>query len=252
MDKLGEIGENASEATYTLRLCLKSTDAQVRQAAIRTLARIKKPKDVILNTLGESLELGDLLMRREAAAAFMLFGKEADQKFDILVAAATLDEDAKVRFSALRVLEIIGNKKAISSIQTRIWDENLAVQIAACSALLRLMDREAEDLDKWFREPLVKGLFHSETNIKILASESIKKLAERMKDSEKKKDFSEELISIAPKMQGEVKINLEDSISLLKKTEEKKSEAEIKEEEEKVKATKENGKIEDFWEGDDF
>ena len=70
-------------------------------------------------------------------------------------------------------MEIIGKKEAINFINKRLWDSDLAVRVAAASALATLIDNPI-DLIKWSKEPLFKGLEHSEVPVRQLAAQALK------------------------------------------------------------------------------
>ncbi len=233
MRVLGKLGSKAAIATQSLRMSLKDTDALVRREAIQALGRIKEPKSVVMDALADCLELGDLLMRREAASAFFLLGKDSASKFDLIASAATLDEDAKVRYRAIRTLEMIGDTRAVTQVQTRLWDSDPAVQVATASTLLTLMENP-EPLYDWIGEPLVKGLSHEEDQVRILASEVIKKLAERVTEEKILLSLQETLNNLLPKAKEEIKYNLQDALKIVEdkiKQEKEKKEKEKKERE---------------------
>ncbi|NUM36856.1 MAG: HEAT repeat domain-containing protein, partial [Candidatus Brocadiae bacterium] len=228
--ELGKLGAKASLAYQSLKMCLKDPDALVRRESIQALGRIREPKNLILDALADALELGDLLMRREAVAAFFLFGKDAASKFDLIASAATLDEDAKVRYRAIRSLEMIGDSRAVAQVQTRLWDLDPAVQVATASALLSLMEN-SQSLEEWIVEPLVKGLSHEEDQVRILASEVLKKFSNRVEDLKEMKKFKKTLNALLPRAKEEIKNNLQDALNTV--------EVKIKEAEEKEKQKEE-------------
>ena len=161
MSELAAVGSKASSAVKALKLYLKDESPEIRRTAIQTIVKIGEPLDEVLVALGDTLEQGDVMMRREAAMAFVSIGPNGIKKFQTL-ALAVGDEDAKVRYFVVRALESIGKKDAVAYIKDRMWDADLAVQVAACHALLQLMPEESVNLDRFVREPLMKGLKHSE------------------------------------------------------------------------------------------
>ncbi len=214
IEAISQMGPSASTATQALKSSLKDPSVLVRQAAIRAMSQIREPQDLVLDTLAEALELGDVVVRREAASAFMLFGKAALPKFAILASAATIDEDALVRFRTLRVLEMLGDKRAIGYLQNRLWDNDLAVQVAAVAGLLSFMSN-IEELDTWGREILLNGLDHKELSIQILSSESIKKLAQGIDKAETLESLKGKIVGALEQTQAEVKDNLQDTIQII-------------------------------------
>ncbi len=215
IEELAQAGPQASPSVHTLKFAaLKDSSVLVRQAAIRAMARIKEPQNIILDTLAEAIELGDLVVRREAATAFYAYGKNAISKFSVIASVATIDEDPKVRYFMVRTLETMGEPRAISYLQKRLWDDDPSVQVAAVSGLIMLMS-SMEDIDVWGREILLTGLKHSDEKISILSSECLKKLSTGVNQEEGIQTLKQDIENIIDNYQGEIKDNLQDAITIL-------------------------------------
>ena len=216
MQELGNLGEIATKAFPSIRLLLKHQDPKIQVVAIQTLAKIQEPKEEIAKCLGEALELGSMTIRLEAAKALQTLGKHAASQFFRLTSAATLDEEAEIRFICLQILETIEDQRAITYIQTRLWDSDLSVQIAAISALLTLVDN-VDSLDQWTRTPLLQGLRKKDEKISILSSKCFIKMAEKLQTLTLIKQIKQSLSSNVAKYLPEVQENITKAIEILDK-----------------------------------
>lgn len=176
IEELTNMGAKAQEAIPALKLAAKDKEASVRQASIRSLAKIKEPAELIIEILIERLELGDVVVRREAAEGLQLYGKQAVHRFSSIAAAATMDDDVRVRFAMVRLLEAMGDKRAIGYLQNRLWDTELNVQVAAISGLCVFMTNVDSIYDNG-RDILLKALKENDPKVRVLAAECCKRIA---------------------------------------------------------------------------
>lgn len=214
IEKLTQLGSDSKEAIPTLQFAAKDQAPLVRQAAIRTLVLIREPADMIIPILIERLELGDVIARRESALGLQIYGKQLASRFSTLAAVATMDDDALVRFRMLRILEQLGDKRALGYLQNRLWDTDLNVQVAAISGLLTFMTN-SDEIDLWGREILLKGLQESDIQVKNLSAECLKRLAEGIKKPDSLVSLKNDLTNVLPNIKGEAKDHLQSAITIL-------------------------------------
>lgn len=167
------LGEKASKAVQSLNFALKDPMPEVRKAAIYAMAKIRKPEKDVLENLLNTLEMGDTMLRREAAAALALLDNALLLETYGRMTVALGDEDAVVRYRTIRLIEKMGNKKALADIQKRIFDPDVAVQVATASALLAFRGTNDVAIVRLAVEPLLRGLGHQDPPVRLLAAQKI-------------------------------------------------------------------------------
>lgn len=163
---LGSLKEKAAESTRPLSLGLRDSSPEVRRAAIQALGQIATPAEYITELLGNALETGDVMMRREAALALANVDSAKVLNIYSTLSSAAVDEDGKVRWNTMRLLEKLGAKKAAPLVRGRLHDKELSVQISAACALLGIEGRAvAPDVE----DIIISGLLHSDSSCRLLA-----------------------------------------------------------------------------------
>jgi hypothetical protein len=175
---LQSFGEKASGACQCLIFALKDASPEVRKAAIYALGKIGKPEKDILEAFLNTLELGDVMMRRETSAALALLDNAVVLPAFDKLALALGDEDAIVRYRIVRLFEKLGEKKAKDVVEKRIWDPDLAVQVATASALVAFLPVQSRvAYAKQLEDVLIKGVQHTDPPVRLLAAQKIVELS---------------------------------------------------------------------------
>lgn len=136
---VGRMGTSAKSATPTILNLLKDSDQRTREAAIRALIHLGPvaPETVVpalAKALGHDDDPG---VRRLAAGALGEYGLEAKAAVPALTHALVDEEEPEVKMTAAVVLGLIGPeaKSANTALRKLLKDRNLAVALAAASAL---------------------------------------------------------------------------------------------------------------------
>lgn len=183
---LAKLRSKAAKAVSTLRLALKNPSPKVRAVAIKALGIIKEPKELVLSALSESLELGDVVMRRAAAFAFMKMGSDASKKLETLLLALG-DDDYGVRYRVLLVLGNLKERKTLRDVASKIFDQKNIVKIASVTASLKIIQHNSQksrrygskfikDYGQRLEGILLQGIKSKKKSITLLAFEGVRLL----------------------------------------------------------------------------